>query len=219
MKHIMQEGKTMDEEQKKLLEKLRKEVRSARIVSLLSLMISICLLGGLAFLYFQAMDVVAETRPLIKEVANIESDDINEAVDNLNVALKQVDWTMVSEKLDQLDVDDLNDKIKQLDVEGLNEKINQLDVDSLNKMMKEMDVQALNDRITALDVDTFNEKLKELNVQELNDRITALDVETFNKKMKDLDMEQFSKALETLNNAAENIQMLAEKLSGLKFIN
>lgn len=197
----------MDEEQKKLLEKLRKEVRSARIVSLLSLMISFCLLGGLAFLYFQAMDVVYETRPLLSEVAKIDSEDINEAVDNINVALKQVDWNMVSEKLAQLDVDDLNDKIKALDV------------DSLNKLMKEMDVQALNDKITSLDVETFNAKLKELNVDELNDKITSLDIETFNKKMKDLNMEEFSKALETLNNAAENIQMLAEKLSGLKFIN
>ena len=185
----------MDEEQKKLLEKLRKEVRSARIVSVLSLMISFCLLGGLAFLYFQAMDVVYETRPLLSEVAKIDSKDINEAVDNINVALKQVDWNMVSEKLAQLDVDDLNDKIK------------------------EMDVQALNDKITSLDVETFNAKLKELNVDELNDKITSLDIETFNKKMKDLNMEEFSKALETLNNAAENIQMLAEKLSGLKFIN
>ena len=68
-------------------------------------------------------------------------------------------------------------------------------------------------------METFNEKLKELNVDELNDRITSLDIDTFNKKMKELNMEEFSKALETLNNAAENIQTLAEKLSGLTFIN
>ncbi len=130
------ERSIMNNESAELIEKLRRELRFSRIISLISILLTVCLVG--VVLYFQ-QTVQTVVEPVTEQLAGLDTDTLNEAIANLEV---------VSDELAQADIDweELADTINSLDVEAFNEAIAGFDTEELSEA-----IENLNNAIEALE--------------------------------------------------------------------
>jgi len=126
----------MEQQKKKeeisLIDKLSKEVRNAKRINIVSMVISICMFLLLAIASVKTYRIVQETQ-LIEKVSELDIKTINDTINNLNEVMKQVDWEMVSEKIADLDVITINKRINELDVPMIQEKLMEIDLKNLSE--------------------------------------------------------------------------------------
>lgn len=98
-------------------------------------------------------------------------------------------------------------QLAKVDIEELNATMTQMKI-----AFAEVDFERLAQQIDELDVDAINTKVAALDVDTLNDKINALDIEGINKTIEELDTAELSEALTNLNDAAEKVKEISDKL-------
>lgn len=123
-------GNLPEQDQMKILEKLRKELRTTRIFCAISSVLTILLLVGGCFVVGIAQDYAGkvqayaeEVTPVIQELAKLDVEEFNLTMENVNTSLQSIDWEQVAVSLESLDVDAINEAIENLDTEELTEAL------------------------------------------------------------------------------------------------
>lgn len=98
-------------------------------------------------------------------------------------------------------------QLSKVDIEGLNATMDQMKV-----AFAEVDFERLAQQIDELDVEAINAKVAALDVDALNDKINALDIEGINETIASLDTAELSEAMTNLNDAAEKVREVSDKL-------
>lgn len=98
-------------------------------------------------------------------------------------------------------------QLAKVDIEGLNATMDQMKV-----AFAEVDFERLAQQIDELDVEAINAKVAALDVDALNDKINALDIEGINETIASLDTAELSEAMTNLNDAAEKVREVSDKL-------
>ncbi len=98
-------------------------------------------------------------------------------------------------------------QLSKVDIEGLNATMDQMKV-----AFAEVDFERLAQQIDELDVEAINAKVAALDVDALNDKINALDIDGINETIASLDTAELSEAMTNLNDAAEKVREVSDKL-------
>lgn len=99
------------------------------------------------------------------------------------------------------------EQLSEVNIEELNHTMNQMKV-----AFAEVDFEKLAQQIDNLDVEAINAKVAALDVDSLNDKINALDIDRINQTIEELDTAELSEALTNLNDAAEKVREVSDKL-------
>ncbi|MCD8380841.1 MAG: hypothetical protein LUC95_11135 [Lachnospiraceae bacterium] len=118
----------MNNDTTEMIEKLRRELRLTRIITIVSILLTLCMAG--LVLYFQ-QTVKTAMEPLTEQMADLDTDTLNEMIANLKtvsdeLAQADIDWEKLSETVNSLDVEALNEAIAGLDTEELSKAIENL---------------------------------------------------------------------------------------------
>ncbi|MCD8249024.1 MAG: hypothetical protein LUC60_04105 [Lachnospiraceae bacterium] len=113
-----------DNELEKQLKKLRSDLRINRILSIVLLLLTVCLLGALAW-------TVRTLEPVVEQVSQLDIDTVNSTLTEAESVLTEIsasdiDWEQLSGTIAGLDVDTLNETMRALDMEQLTEAIENL---------------------------------------------------------------------------------------------
>lgn len=104
-----------------VLNSLRKELRLTRVFCLISSILTVCLLISVIFLVNRLQPVyqfMEDTQPVLARIAELDTAAVN-TLEQLNVAVGDVDWEQLSGSLGKLDVDAINEALENLDTEEL----------------------------------------------------------------------------------------------------
>ena len=108
------------------MDKLLKELRLTRIVSIISslLALSLLILGG----YFAHViaGTFREAEPVMEKIAEVDVESLNATLENINETLEAVDLEPLVLAIEELDVEGLNAAIDSLDMEELSEALRNL---------------------------------------------------------------------------------------------
>lgn len=114
--------------------KLSRELRVTRIFCMISSFLTVLVLVVGIFFFLALREAVADAEPVIQQIAALDVDGFNLALEQLNTTLETVDLEQVSLAIEQLDVDALNTAIENLDtaelskaLENLNNAVNALE--------------------------------------------------------------------------------------------
>ncbi len=113
-----------DNELEKQLKKLRRDLKFNRILSIVSVLLTICLLGALVW-------VQRTLEPVVEQVSQLDIDTVNSTLTEAESVLTEIsdsdiDWEQLSGTIAGLDVDTLNETMRALDMEQLTEAIENL---------------------------------------------------------------------------------------------
>ncbi|MCD8096964.1 MAG: hypothetical protein LUE31_02800 [Lachnospiraceae bacterium] len=113
-----------DNELEKQLKKLRRDLRVNRIISIVSVLLTVCLLGALVW-------VAGTLEPVVEQVSQLDIDTVNSTLTEAESVLTEIsasdiDWEQLSGTIAGLDVDTLNETMRALDMEQLTEAIENL---------------------------------------------------------------------------------------------
>ncbi|MCC8139263.1 MAG: hypothetical protein LIO67_03010 [Lachnospiraceae bacterium] len=113
-----------DNELEKQLKKLRRDLKINRIFSIALLLLTVCLLGALAW-------TVQTLEPVVEQVSQLDIDTVNSTLTEAESVLTEIsasdiDWEQLSGTIAGLDVDTLNETMRALDMEQLTEAIENL---------------------------------------------------------------------------------------------
>lgn len=131
-----------DNELEKQLKKLRRDLKFNRVLSIVSVLLTVCLLGALVW-------VQRTLEPVVEQVSQLDIDTVNSTLTEAESVLTEIsdsdiDWEQLSGTIAGLDVDMLNETMRALDMEQLTEAIENLNdaseaiqelVDSLNNSL------------------------------------------------------------------------------------
>ncbi|MCD8196856.1 MAG: hypothetical protein LUE24_06800 [Lachnospiraceae bacterium] len=131
-----------DNELEKQLKKLRRDLKFNRVLSIVSVLLTVCLLGALVW-------VQRTLEPVVEQVSQLDIDTVNSTLTEAESVLTEIsdsdiDWEQLSGTIAGLDVDTLNETMRALDMEQLTEAIENLNdaseaiqelVDSLNNSL------------------------------------------------------------------------------------
>lgn len=118
----------MNNDATELIDKLRRELRLTRILTAVSILLTLCLVG-VVFYFQRTVQTVVE--PVTEQLSGMDTDMLNEAIANLEIASDElvqadIDWEKLAETVNSLDVDAINEAIAGLDTEELSEAIENL---------------------------------------------------------------------------------------------
>lgn len=105
---------------------LRRDLKINRIFSGAACVLMLCIIigGGVLWSRFRRYAEVAE--PLVAQLADVDYEQLNEAVKKLEVTLDSVDWEELSRQVNAVDVEALNKAIEGLDTKELTEALENL---------------------------------------------------------------------------------------------
>ncbi len=118
----------MNNDATELIDKLRRELRLTRILTLISILLTLCLVG-VVFYFQRTVQIVVE--PVTEQLSEMDTDTLNEAITNLEIVSDElveadIDWEKLAETVNSLDVDAINEAVEGLDTEELSEAIENL---------------------------------------------------------------------------------------------
>ena len=114
------------------MEDIKKELRLTRLFCIISSLLTVCLLAAIVFLIISLRPIlsfVEDTKPALEHMSELDIDALNGTLEQVDIALGQVDWEEVSDSLKQLDVEAINEAIRNLDTGELStalENLNQV---------------------------------------------------------------------------------------------
>ncbi|MCC8162584.1 MAG: hypothetical protein LIO86_05310 [Lachnospiraceae bacterium] len=113
-----------DNELEKQLKKLRRDLKVNRIISIVSVLLTVCLLGALVW-------AAGTLEPVVEQVSQLDIDTVNNTLTEAESVLTEIsasdiDWEQLSGTIAGLDVDTLNETMRALDMEQLTEAIENL---------------------------------------------------------------------------------------------
>ncbi|MCD8362071.1 MAG: hypothetical protein LUC98_03750 [Lachnospiraceae bacterium] len=113
-----------DNELEKQLKKLRRDLKVNRIISIVSVLLTVCLLGALVW-------AAGTLEPVVEQVSQLDIDTVNSTLTEAEsvltkISASDIDWEQLSGTIAGLDVDTLNETMRALDMEQLTEAIENL---------------------------------------------------------------------------------------------
>ncbi|MBQ9141746.1 MAG: hypothetical protein IJX63_08140 [Lachnospiraceae bacterium] len=204
-----------NEYNEQILEKLHKELFLARIFSIISSMLMVCLMVcgiSLFYKYQESKKQVESYAEQVKEyvealstqegeLSKLDMLALNQALKNLNTVIETVDWEMLNHSISSVDWKMLNDSIAGVDWKMLSDNIASVDWEMMNDSIAGVDWKELSDNINRVDWAKVSEQL------------AALDVDAINEAVEKLDTEELTLALANMNSAVEKLRGIAEALS------
>lgn len=137
-------------------ERLLKELRRARIFSMVSSGFVILLIIGGFLLVTKLQPLfnwMEQTQPVLVELAQLDMDGVNLAIEQLNYTMNSVDWEQVSDAVGSVDWKTVSDSLSKVDVEAINKAVEGLDTKELSDAL-----ETLNNAVDALEA--MGEKIK-----------------------------------------------------------
>ncbi|MBR6328089.1 MAG: hypothetical protein IKR68_00405 [Lachnospiraceae bacterium] len=126
-------------------EKLEKSLKFTRTCCIISSFITFLLLIAFIVLLSKinpVLDFVDTLGPVVDNVAGIDVQSANGALEIFNREAVKIDWAELSEIINELDVDAINEAVRKLDVDSLNETLSSIDVEALNASLKNLNEAA-----------------------------------------------------------------------------
>jgi len=120
---------------------LKKELLVTRIFCIVSSVLTAGLLLGGIFLYVQikpVLQVVEKTGPVIEELSELDTKQVNLTLEQINATLGSVNWQEVSNAIENVDWQKVSDTIGELDVEAFNNAVEDLDTKELSKAIERL---------------------------------------------------------------------------------
>lgn len=105
---------------------LQRELKINRIFSGAACVLMLCIIIGGGMLWSRIGRYAKDAEPLVKKLAAVDYEQLNEAVEKLEVTLDSVDWEELSRQLQAVDVEALNKAIEGLDTRELTEALENL---------------------------------------------------------------------------------------------
>ena len=192
-----------NEYNEQILEKLRKELFLTRIFSIISSVLTVCLLvAGFTLFYkyqeskkqveayaVQVKESIEELTSQDSELAKVDILALNEALKNLNKVVNTVDWEMLNSSIASVDWQLLSDSIASVDW------------------------KMLNDNVASVDWAMLNDSIAQVDWKKVSAQLEALDVEALNEAVDNLDTEELTEALQNMNNAVDKLRAITDTLS------
>lgn len=122
----MEPDTAKETEIQKEMSTLRRELKINRIFSGAACVLMLCIIIGGGVLWSRFGRYAKEAEPLIEQLAHVDYQQLNEAVEKLEVTLDSVDWEELSRQLSAVDVEALNQAIEGLDTKELTEALENL---------------------------------------------------------------------------------------------
>lgn len=111
------------------VEILKKELKFTRICSVVSSVLTICLLAAVVILFTKLWPVyefMNTAKPAVERISEIDVNTLNETIETLNETMGEVDWENLSNSLDALDVEAVNKVIENYDPEEVSRTLDNL---------------------------------------------------------------------------------------------
>ncbi|MCD7750182.1 MAG: hypothetical protein LUI10_00305 [Lachnospiraceae bacterium] len=118
----------MNNDTTEMIENLRRELRLTRIITIVSILLTLCMAG--LVIYFQHT-VQTAVEPLTEQMAEMDMDTLNSIMEDMEVmtgelAEADIDWEKLSDTVNSLDVEAFNEAIAGLNTEEFSEAIENL---------------------------------------------------------------------------------------------
>lgn len=169
-----------------MIEKLRKELLLTRIFSMISSVLTICLLVG-GYIGFSKLEEYEQQVVEYAEEMAVYAEQVQGYAEAITPAVKQ---------------------FAKLDIKTINETLTQM-----NTVVGTVDWKMLNDSIASVDWDMLNNSIASVDWQEVSTQLEALDVEAINSAIEGLDTEELTKALETMNGVVDKLRSISDAFS------
>ena len=114
---------TKEIETKKEMNALRRDLQINRIFSGVACALMLCIIIGGSVLWSRFERYAKEAEPLMEQLAQVDYQQLSDAVEKLEVTLDTVDWEELSRQLNAVDVEALNKAIDGLDTRELTEAL------------------------------------------------------------------------------------------------
>ena len=108
------------------MDKLFRELRLTRIVSIISslLALSLLIMGG--YFAHTIKGTLREAEPAMEKIAEVDVESLNATLEHINETLEAVDLEPIMQAIEELDVEGLNTAIDSLDMEELSKALRNL---------------------------------------------------------------------------------------------
>ena len=108
------------------MNKLFRELRITRMVSIISSFLALLLLIWSGYLAYTVKGIVREVEPAMEKIARVDVESLNATLEHVNETLETVDLEPVVQAIEELDVEGLNTAIESLDMGELSEALKNL---------------------------------------------------------------------------------------------
>ena len=113
-------------EMEKEMEGLRRDLKINRIFSAVACVLMLCILLGGGVLWSRFESYAKAAVPLMEQLSQVDYEQVNTAIEKLEITLGAVDWEQLSQQLEAVDVEALNKAIDGLDTKALTEALENL---------------------------------------------------------------------------------------------
>ena len=119
-------GEFMTEMSQNDMNKLYRELRSTRIIGIVSSLLAFLLLIWGGYLVYTIKGTLREAEPVMEKIAEVDVASLNATLEHVNETLESVDLEPIVQAIEELDVDGINAAIESLDMEELSKALKNL---------------------------------------------------------------------------------------------
>lgn len=109
-----------------IIKKLKKEMVINRIISSVTLALTIAILVVACLAYNEIKSFLDVAEPVLEELSKIDMDALNESLENFNGIMETFNFKELKETLDSIDFVGLNDILEGLDMDKLTETLDNI---------------------------------------------------------------------------------------------
>lgn len=102
------------------MDEIKKELRLTRFFCIVSSLLTLCLLAAIGLLALKLRPVylfIEEAKPALQQVSELDIDTMNRVLQDVEIAVGQVDWNELADSLEQLNIEEINKSLQSLDME------------------------------------------------------------------------------------------------------
>lgn len=109
-----------------MFKKLKKDMIINRVISSVTLAVSIAILVLAILAFVEIKNFLAVTEPVIEELSKIDMEELNESLEHFNFVMETLNLEGIKETFDSIDFDGLNELLEGLDVNELTETLDNI---------------------------------------------------------------------------------------------
>lgn len=109
-----------------MYKKLRKDMIINRVISSITLAVSIAVLVLVIIGFLEVKGFLAQAEPVIEELSKIDMEELNESLEHFNFVMETLNLEGIKETFDSINFDGLNDLLEGLDVNELTETLDNI---------------------------------------------------------------------------------------------
>lgn len=109
-----------------MYKKLKKDMTINRVISSITLAVSIAVLVLAIIGFVEIKDFLAVTEPVIEELSKIDMEELNESLEHFNFVMETLNLEGIKETFDSINFEGLNDLLEGLDVNALTETLDNI---------------------------------------------------------------------------------------------